>query len=117
MIQKFITIITNLIALIFDGRKTVADLKQQVADRDKIIADLHTAIDANTANDVALVQAKADALAAQKVAEEALAATNAEIADASAKADALAASITADPVVPITVTTDGTVTPQETPAT
>lgn len=110
--QKIIAALIAAIAFVFATRETIVALKKQIADRDQIITDLHTAIDANRANDAALEQAVLDAKDAQKVAEEALAVLNAEIALGNAKAEELAASITADPAIPVTVDPDtGEVTP------
>lgn len=111
MIQKLVKIITDLIALIFGDRAAIKALNEQIASLNKIIDDLHAAATTDAADDAALEAAAADAKAAQKIAEDELTATTAELAAATVKADELVASISADPAVPITVAQDGTVTP------
>lgn len=107
--QNIIAALTAAIAFVFSSRATIAALKQQIADRDKIIDELHAAVVADQADDASLEQAATDAKAAQKKAEDALAEINGQIESGNTKADELAAAITADPEIPISVNADGTV--------
>ena len=75
MIKKVIDALVAALEFVLGSKANVVALKKEVADRDKIIADLQAAIEAE----------------------------NAEIAVANEKADALAAQITADPEVPVVV--------------
>jgi len=110
--QKILAALTTAIAFVFSTRGTIAALKQQIADRDKTIADLLAALEAENADDAALEAAAEAARAAQTKAEADLAAILQANAEATLKADELLAAISADPSIPITVDPDGTVEAQ-----
>lgn len=110
---KIIAALTSALAFVFGSRETIKALKQQVADRDKTIADLLAAHAADDADDASLEAAAVAAREAQAKAEAELKAITDANAEAEAKADELAQALSADPEVPIIVSQDGTVTPQE----
>ncbi len=128
--SKIIAAFVTLIAWITQSRADTKALQKQVEDRDAIIAtqndtitDLHAQLDALDLKDKADVQAledskaaQEDSLAAQKKAEDELAAVNASIAEAQAKADETIAAISADPAIPVVVAPDGTATADVPPA-
>lgn len=104
--KKILAYLTQFLEFVLGKRAEIAALKQQIADRDVIIANLEAAIEAENADDASLEQAVTDAKAAQAVAESSLAALYAEIETTEAEAAKVAAEITADSTIPINVDPD-----------
>ena len=91
--NKILAVLQAALDFVFGRKQVIADLKQQIVDLNVIIVDLRAAVEANGSNDTELVQAAADAKAAQKVAEDALVQINADILAAEVKADELTAAM------------------------
>lgn len=102
------------ITAITTGRKQVEALKAEVADRDKIIADLRAKIEAEDADDASREAALADAIKAKEEADARYNALVAEIDEANKTASELIAATSENPDIPVTVDADGVAT--ETPA-
>lgn len=107
--EKIIEMKTILAALtlafaVITGCKAREDaLKLEIANRDKTIVDLQAAIEANTANDQALIDAAAAAKTKQEEAEASLAQLNADAAEAETKAAELVTLINGSPEIPANV--------------
>lgn len=125
--QKILAALTAALAFVFGNKTNIAALKQQIADRDTVIAEQNTRIEDllkvvedDKTDDAALEAAAATAREGQAAAETRTAeleaahtALTAEITTAEEKAAELAASISADSSIPITVDPGtGAVTPQ-----
>lgn len=109
--QQVLSVLIAALAFVFSSKTHTAELNQQIADRDKIIDDLHTSLTADDADKASLAKAADDAKAAQAAAEKSLADLNASIAESQAKAAELAQSITDNPEIPLSVdAATGTVT-------